>query len=206
MKKHKQIVPFLIFFFGIIILFFVPSNLSAQDYKQNFRLNFFSLLWQRLSLNYEYELKNKHGFNGNFTYAFGGDRTGVLGGINYRYYLSDARSSFFIGGIANYSAFVERIQATIDNPNTGTLPSLQDYRFKPQAVLGALQAGFRWNILRIFNVHGRLGYGVPFMIANPYQDTSNNNTQPIQTDKNFVEQRFKLFSSWEGEISFGIRF
>ncbi len=192
-------------FLTLILWISVSQLFAQQDMKHNLRMNFFALFWQRASLQYEFQYNPKNSFNATGSYMFGSERTGVTGGVNYRYYFSDARSSWFIGGMASYSAYVEKITAQVETsvPNTNIL---QNYRFKPQIVLGALQGGFRWNILRIFNINARLAYGIPIPIQNTWQDTNGNGTQPIADDKNFVEQRFKLFSSWDGEISFGVRF
>jgi hypothetical protein len=184
----------------------MSNTLFAQEeQKHNIRMNLFALFWQRASLQYEFQYNPKNSFNATGNYTFGGDRTGVTGGLNYRYYFNDSRSSWFIGGMASYSAYVEKITAQVETtiPNLNTL---QDYKFKPQIVLGALQGGFRWNILRIFNINARIAYGIPIPVQNTWQDNNGNGTQPVADDKNFVENRFKLFSSWDGEISFGVRF
>jgi hypothetical protein len=198
------------FFQKIFLTFFLLISVSQvfaqKEAKSNIRLNFFALFWQRASLQYEYQFK-QNSLNATGNYTFGGDRIGVMGGLNYRYYLSDARTSLFIGGLANFSAYTEKVTAQIETNTPSPTPSLlQDYKFKPQIVLGALQGGFRWNILRIFNINARLAYGIPIPVQNTWQDTNGNNAQPVAVDKNFVEQRFKLFSSWDGEISFGVRF
>ncbi len=176
-----------------------------QEAKSNARLNFFALFWQRLSVQYEYQL-GQNGLNANGNYTFGGDRTGVAGGFNYRYYFSDASSSWFVGAASTYSAYVEKVTAQVENNPNPLIAVSQNYKFKPQVILGALQGGFRWNIFRIFNINARLAYGVPIPVQTVWQDTNGNASQPVATDKNFIENRFKLFSSWEGEFSFGMRF
>ncbi len=186
----------------IICLFFLCiSNISAQDspwkdYKSNVRLNFFSLFIGKLSAQYEYQFK-KHSLNVGYNLSFNNDKLGYLAGLNYRYYTSDKRSSFFFGGVVNYSDYSEQV-------STKDLADIsQIFRLRGKCITIAPNAGFRWNILRIFNITGRFGIGVPFVTDFSWQTPT---TLPNDDNQSSLRRQFRLNSAFDGELSFGIRF
>lgn len=195
MKKKYVFIYFLLLFFVLI------NQLSAQDepqknYKSNARLNLLSLFVGRFSAQYEYQFK-QNSINLNYNLSFNDSKLGYAAGLSYRYYFSDKRSAFFVGGIANYSDYSEVV-------NTKDLLNLyQNFRLRGKCITIAPNAGFRWNILRIFNITGRFGVGVPFVTDFSWQTPT---TLPNEDNQNNLKTSFKLNAAFDGELSFGIRF
>ena len=188
-----------IIFFLLLFCVFLPDFANAQIFnnskeRSNFRWNFFPVFLGRLSGQYEYAGKRlSANLNGNLSFA--GQKTGYLVGSNFRYFLSEKRTSLFIGGVANYSDYSEVINFT----NKDGLGESSTARGK--ALLLTLNGGVKVNILRIFNFHARIGYAPPFVLD--FETASNNITQ---NDFDFYRNSFSLKSAFDGEVSFGIRF
>ncbi|TAE45108.1 MAG: DUF3575 domain-containing protein [Cytophagia bacterium] len=189
------------YIFIFLLLFPLINQLSAQDqpqknYKSNARLNLLSLFVGRFSAQYEYQFK-QNSINLNYNLSFNDNKLGYAAGLSYRYYFSDKRSAFFVGGIANYSDYSEVV-------NTKDLLNLyQNFRLRGKCITIAPNAGFRWNILRIFNITGRFGVGVPFVTDFSWQTPT---TLPNEDNQNNLKTSFKLNAAFDGELSFGIRF
>lgn len=189
------------YIFIFLLLFPLINQLSAQEqpqknYKSNARLNLLSLFVGRFSAQYEYQFK-QNSINLNYNLSFNDNKLGYAAGLSYRYYFSDKRSAFFVGGIANYSDYSEVV-------NTKDLLNLyQNFRLRGKCITIAPNAGFRWNILRIFNITGRFGIGVPFVTDFSWQTPT---TLPNEDNQSNLKTSFKLNAAFDAELSFGIRF
>ncbi|TAE74534.1 MAG: hypothetical protein EAZ85_04545 [Bacteroidetes bacterium] len=180
-------------------------NGQTKEAKSNFRINFLALFRNTGSIHYEYQFK-QNSLNVNANYTFAGDRIGLLGGLNYRYYLSKNRSSLFLGIVANYSGYAESVSVVPENNPSATPNTPIEFKYNTQTFLPAAQVGYRLNILRIFNFTLRFGYGLPVDINSSWQSPGNTNLSPVSNDRTIIQQRFYSFASWDGEFSFGIRF
>lgn len=198
MTKSKKMKKYclIIFFSNIFIYNILAQENSPKEYKSNFRLNIFSLFIGKLSAQYEYQFK-QHSLNLGYNISFNNDKLGYLAGLSYRYYLTDKRSSLFFGGVANYSDYSEQV-STKDLANISQL-----FRLRGKCVTIAPNVGFRWNILRIFNITGRFGIGVPFVTDFSWQTPT---TLPNEDNQSTLRREFRLNSAIDGELSFGIRF
>jgi hypothetical protein len=187
-----KIFLFLIFSFFSLSLSHAQLFKNSQD-RSNFRLNLWPLFAGRLSGLYEYQMKQVS-FNLNGNIAFAGTRQGYLIGSNFRYYFSDKRTTFFMGGVANFSNYYENAVFQLNGAEESTT-------VRGESLLLALNGGVRISILRIFNITGRLGYAPPIVLG--YYSTSEK--MPVN-DLDVYRKEFVNYSSFDGEISFGLRF
>jgi hypothetical protein len=187
---------------SLLVLAFLlcSANLaSAQIFsnskeRSNFRWNFFPAFLGRLSGQYEYA-GQRLGANLSGNISFAGRKTGYLLGSNFRYFLSEKRTTFFIGGVGNFSDYSEDVKFK----NAAGTEEQTSVRGK--LLLLALNGGVRVNILRIFNFHARIGYAPPIEL----DFKTGSETMP-QNDFDVFKKDFRMRSAFDGEVSFGIRF
>jgi hypothetical protein len=165
---------------------------EAKKLYTNLRLSLPNLFLGRLSGQYE----------------IAGDKKGFLGGLSYRYYFSNKRTSSFIGLVANFSDYTKEEEAAKTTTTTDAVTGAQTttttngtFYLLGQTINVGVNIGKRWSILRIFNITARLGYGVPIQT----QDLSWKDGQ-TPDDKQIFQNRYLFSSGIDGELSFGWHF
>ena len=193
----------------LIFLFFMPfigftqkrqAEAEVKKIATNLRLSFLNLFLGKLSLQYEIKMQ-RHAININGNLSFTDAKPGYLAGLGYRYYLTDNRSSAFIGIMLNFSDYRKRISAETLNPNTqqGT-GQTSEFRLLGQTLVAGLNFGYRKSLfLGLCNITVRGGYGYP--IGEPAWKDGN-----APADQQSYVRSFKFQSGLDGEISFGVNF
>jgi hypothetical protein len=176
---------------------------EAKKLYTDLRLSLPNLFLGRLSGQYEMQIgKSALNLTGNI--AFAGDKKGFLGGLGYRYYLSNRRTSSFIGLIVNFSDYKKEEEATKTTTDavTGAQTTTNGtFYLLGQTINVGINVGKRWSILRIFNITARLGYGVPIQT----QDLAWKDGQ-VPDDSQTFQNKYLFASGIDGELSFGWHF
>lgn len=190
----------------VLVLCFLPVCAQAQSNKMekaqklytNLRLSFLNLFFGKLSGQCEFQLgKSALNLSGNVSLASG--QQGYQGGMSYRYYFSQKRTSAFFSLIANFSDYKTKYEGVVADgqPTAGTSA---EFKLWGQTLTAGANIGYRQNILGIFNITGRLGYGYPIQI----NDLSWQNDFVPTESRTFTNQ-YLLKMGIDAELSIGWR-
>jgi len=150
------------------------------------------------SVNFEHLFGQTHGLVARFDFesisdTYSGDpieATGVGFTLNYRYHLSHAMESWFVGSFARYRIY----------NGDGTSGST-DFVFDITELTLGLNAGKRWVWDSGFNITFALGYGISFT------DRENNpSSTEIESTITAFEDEYTFLGPFLGELSIGYAF
>lgn len=177
---------------------FSDSTSANKTFKHALNTCPAALAFGIYSINYEYRFSEHHGLVGRFDYEAipktytdaAIESSGVAYILNYRWHLSGAMKSTFLGAYTRYRVY----------DGNGSIAST-DFDFKiPETTFG-LNVGKRWVWRSGFNLTLAFGYG--FSVENRESDPTNN---AIESSLNAYEKEYDFIDPFLGEFSIGYAF
>jgi hypothetical protein len=176
------------------------TDLNKSNIHANQALNMcpLAVAFGIYAVNYEYLINQTHGIVGRIDYesisdSYSGDpieASGLSFTLNYRWHLSGAMESLFLGSFVRYRMY--------DGDGTS---GTTKFDFNMDEVTFGLNAGKRWVWNNGFNITFSLGYGIAKL-----DKEKNPNSASVKSTINKFEEDYDFIGPFLGEFSIGYAF